>query len=407
MTDQDEGEIAVESSRFERLQQLLQIGYWELSLPDYRLELSSGLRTLLQLPLDSRLDYDALTERLAGSGVSMLRRLINRLLRDPNCSIQDYLGATRRPDGEQQLLECRLAVERSVRGEAQRLYGAVSDVTAREQALESYQQDMLKLTLKLDNLVLQRTAELQQALDQLHRASLVRSRFLSYMSHEMRSPLHGILSFASMGEHRYRHLSPEQIRDYFGHIHNSGQRMLSWLNDLLDLSRLESNTLQLNLQPYMVGDLIEELSSCYRKRLVERHQRLHIEAGGELSVQIDCLRMRHALEIIFDYLLFESDPELPLLISWQPQAERAAISFEYGGESKSQQEIEQLLAEDPFRHREWSEDARSHFYKFRFNLAGRIIYAHRGQLNIIPRSGGNRLLLELPLTRINEGLSFV
>ena len=60
------------------------------------------------------------------------------------------------------------------------------------------------------------------------------------MSHELRTPLHGILSFASFGLLKAATAPPEKLRDYFQHIDQSGQVLLSLLNNLLDLAKLEA-----------------------------------------------------------------------------------------------------------------------------------------------------------------------
>ena len=71
-------------------------------------------------------------------------------------------------------------------------------------------------------------------------ANEAKSKFLASISHELRTPLHGILSFAGFGINKQNTVGPEKILHYFKMIQQSGQTLLALINDLLDLSKLES-----------------------------------------------------------------------------------------------------------------------------------------------------------------------
>ena len=79
-------------------------------------------------------------------------------------------------------------------------------------------------------------------------ANRTKSEFLANMSHELRTPLHGILSFASFGLKKYKVAQPEKVCDYFQQIAQSGKVLLSLLNDLLDLSKLESGKMDFQFE---------------------------------------------------------------------------------------------------------------------------------------------------------------
>ena len=72
------------------------------------------------------------------------------------------------------------------------------------------------------------------------RSNHAKSTFLANMSHELRTPMHGILSFAKFGQQKTETASKEKLKSYFDEIHDSGSRLMTLLNDLLDLSKLES-----------------------------------------------------------------------------------------------------------------------------------------------------------------------
>ena len=123
-----------------------------------------------------------------------------------------------------------------------------------------------------------RTADLQQALAQAERASRAKSEFLSNMSHELRTPLHGMLSCARLGADRVNRAEPAKLQEYFRLIHESGQRLLLLLNDLLDLSKLEAGRMEFRMTSIdlaaIVRDVASELGPYFETRSLYLNLRL-------------------------------------------------------------------------------------------------------------------------------------
>jgi PAS domain S-box-containing protein len=96
----------------------------------------------------------------------------------------------------------------------------------------------------LQELVEAQTADLLRAKEAAERANRAKSDFLANMSHELRTPMHAVLSFARIGQLKAETAGPEKLKDYFGHIRASGERLLGLVNDLLDLSKLEAGCME-------------------------------------------------------------------------------------------------------------------------------------------------------------------
>ncbi len=101
--------------------------------------------------------------------------------------------------------------------------------------------------------------ELDEARQEAERASALKSDFLAKVSHEIRTPLNAILGFAEViMEERFGPVGNERYKDYLKDIHMSGAHVMSLVNDLLDLSKIEAGKLELNFQDVDANRIISE-----------------------------------------------------------------------------------------------------------------------------------------------------
>lgn len=128
------------------------------------------------------------------------------------------------------------------------------DTTERREAKEALQRAHDELE--------QKTAELEQANMQLKRFDELKSTFLANMSHELRTPLNSILGYTDLLLDRVDgHISEEQEKS-LTKIHKNAKHLLTLINDVLDISRIESGRMELDLKPVNVKHLIQETVSA-------------------------------------------------------------------------------------------------------------------------------------------------
>jgi two-component system sensor histidine kinase/response regulator len=138
-------------------------------------------------------------------------------------------------------------------------------------------------------------SDLRQATERAEAASRAKSEFLANMSHEIRTPLNGILGFTDVLRRRVG--SPEQQSQYLNMIYASGQHLLTLINDILDLSKIEAGRMEFEQVQCSPHGVIAEVLSILRVRAQEKAISLECRwtSGVPETIRTDPARLRQIL----------------------------------------------------------------------------------------------------------------
>ena len=176
-------------------------------------------------------------------------------------------------------------------GEVLGVLAGARDITERQRLAD----EMRRYKDRLEAEVQQRTADLVLARNAAEAANQAKSAFLANMSHELRTPLNAVLGFSSMM--RKDPLLPERQRQNLDIINRSGEHLLTLINDVLDMAKIEAGRVQLQHLPFDLGTLVRDVTDMMQIRAKEKGLHLLIDQDSAFPRYIvgDEARLRQVL----------------------------------------------------------------------------------------------------------------
>jgi len=243
---------------------------------------------------------------------------------------------------------------------------------------------------------------LRVALRQAEIANKMKAAFLAAMSHELKTPLNAVLGFSEMI--RDEVLGPvgnQSYREYAGDIHSSGTRLLSVINDVLDVSRLEGGLLTIEARPENAMDVAESAIKLARA-ITHDQRRIEIDIPPDLpSLQVDPRRLAQALgNLLANALKFTPETGCVRLAAC-PQADGSLhLLVEDTGIGMAEETIAQAL--EPFRQLDGSLSRRFEGTGLGLSIAKALAELHGGTLSIQSAVGeGTIVTIALPASRVS------
>jgi PAS domain S-box-containing protein len=177
---------------------------------------------------------------------------------------------------------------------------------------------------------------LQQKNAELEAASRMKSEFLANMSHELRTPLNAIIGFSEVLRDGLLGEMSDQQRAFIGDIFSSGKHLLSLINDILDLSKVEAGKMMLDIEHVQVSPLFVNSLSIIREKAAARRVQLVMDTAGDLgSINADARKVKQIVyNLLSNAVKFTIEGgEVALRASRVPRSAVGVLSGRWGGRS--------------------------------------------------------------------------
>ncbi len=168
--------------------------------------------------------------------------------------------------------------------------------------IERRSHEVLRLNEELEARVRERTAQLEASNEELklataaaEKANRAKSEFLSSMSHELRTPLNAIIGFGQLLGTDVGEARPERRREFVEHIVGAGKHLLTLINEILNLARIESGHVELSLEPVLLDDVLAECRKMIEPMAAQRGIETRFEAGCRGVALADRMRLKQVL----------------------------------------------------------------------------------------------------------------
>lgn len=182
---------------------------------------------------------------------------------------------------------------------------------------------------ELEHRVDQRTAELAIARDEALKASNIKSKFLASMSHELRTPLNAIIGYSELLLEDSRHPKYQEFEQDLEKINSAGTHLLSLINDVLDLSKIEAGKMSFSLERFEIRPFVEDMLASLGSLINKNGNTIHTNFSESVGIlYADKTKVRQVLiNLISNATKFAPGEVIKLNVARDTENEKDWITF--------------------------------------------------------------------------------
>ncbi len=287
-----------------------------------------------------------------------------------------------------------------VQGVFQGYRGTAKDITERRQM----EHELRMHRDHLSEMVEERTLDLLKAKEEAERANRMKSEFIANVSHEFRTPLHAIISFACFGSKRLNEVPLEKLGSYFQRIEESGGRLSRMVNDLLDLAKLEAGHRPPEPKPTDIVGLEESLRRQLDGLIASKSIQVDVQtATDDRMAEVDPDQFSQVILNLLSNAIKFTPNDRCILISFDDVADADAVQFSIADQGPGIPEDELESVFDKF---EQSSKTKTGAGGTGLGLAicKEIVDRHKGTVRATNNDdGGATFIVQVPRTFAGDG----
>lgn len=384
-----EADLRAVADRLKLATESSHVGIWEMDTRTRKMEWDAQMRKLYGLPDDVGGDLVALAYSMVHpEDLARLDREFETAIRSQDKSLNTEFRIYRANDGNMRYIRAMATAMRNDAGDSHRMVGTNWDVT--EERLR--EKNLAKALAQEKELVREAQA-----------GNKAKSEFLAVMSHEVRTPMNGILGFAELLSHAAG--LPTECRSYAKIIAQSGESLLRILDDILDFSRLESGRLQVERNQFSPRKLLQDIKALLASQAVDKQLGLDLKIADDVPelVEGDAGRLRQVLlNLAGNAIKFTEHGSVRISLEADPQVPRLfRFSVKDTGPGISPEQIERIF--QPFTQADSSISRRYGGTGLGLTISRRLTELLGGKLTVRSELGlGAEFTVTMPFDTVGE-----
>ncbi|BAP55662.1 PAS/PAC sensor hybrid histidine kinase [Thioploca ingrica] len=256
-----------------RAQEIAHLGIWEWNLAeDKQIWSAENYRLLGHEPHAIEPSLENFLNQVYPEDRDLIMKTAQQFISGSVVTAQNHEFRIIRPDHTERIIELTAQCDFDEQGQPIRILGTMLDITERNQI----------------------EAALTQAKIAADVANQAKSEFLANMSHEIRTPLNAVIGFSELLS---THITDSKSQSYLSSIQTAGKALLTLINDILDLSKIEAGQLEIQLEPTDLTLIINELKQLFSLKITEKGLDFIVEVDRTLptTLVLDETRLRQVL----------------------------------------------------------------------------------------------------------------